>query len=149
MSTGPLKKRTKPAPAPVANDSDSSEFEDEFDDDLYKGEEDRKWMMTLNELEVISSVISFNGYLSNVSDPLLHSLPTPQREANITERQNKRELAKEAWMLNHQKRKNQQNAGSASKSKISAAEASSNQDKAAEDDMSSNARACPFVFCKV
>uniref|UniRef100_A0A7S0MKL3 Plus3 domain-containing protein n=1 Tax=Cryptomonas curvata TaxID=233186 RepID=A0A7S0MKL3_9CRYP len=113
VSTGPLKKRTKPAPAPVANDSDSSEFQDEFDDDLFKGEEDRKWMMTLNELE---------------------------REARITERQNKRELAKEAWMLNHQKRKNQQNAGSASKSKASATEASSNQDKAAEDDMSSNAR---------
>ncbi len=43
-------------------------------------------------------------------------------------------------MLNHQKRKNQQNSGAASKSKVSAAEASANQDKAAEDDMSSNAR---------
>jgi hypothetical protein len=52
-------------------------------------------------------------------------------------------------MLNHQKRKNQQNAGSASKSKVSAAEASSNQDKAAEDDMSSNARAYPCFMCRV
>ncbi len=74
----------------------------------------------------------------------LRSLLIAQREARITERQNKREIAKEAWMLNHQKRKNQQNAGSASKSRVSASE--SNQDKAAEDDMSSNARACPFVF---
>jgi hypothetical protein len=74
------------------------------------------------------------------TDSLLRLAANPQREAMITERQNKRELAKEAWMLNHQKRKNQ-NAGSASKSKASAAESSSNQDKAADDDMSSNARA--------
>jgi hypothetical protein len=90
------------------------------------------------------SIERFSILISS-ADPLLHLATTPQREAMITERQNKRELAKEAWMLNHQKRKNQQNAGSASKSKGSAAEASSNQDKAAEDELS-NARAYPRVL---
>ncbi len=72
VSTGPLKKRTKPAPAPVANDSDSSEFEDEFDDDLFKGEEDRKWMMTLNELEVFEvHSLSFDFLNCCFADPLL------------------------------------------------------------------------------
>ena len=55
-----------------------------------------------------------------------------QREAIITERQQKREIAKEAWMLNHQKGKQQQNAGSSSKSKA----ASGDANRAAEDDIS-------------
>ena len=43
----------------MANDSDSSEFQDEFDDDLFKGKEDREWMMTLKELEVFL-LVSFD-----------------------------------------------------------------------------------------
>lgn len=59
VATGPLKKRAKPVVAAAANDSDSSEFEDEFDDDLFQGEEDRKWMMTRSELEVIRKCYLF------------------------------------------------------------------------------------------
>jgi len=74
----PAKKRAKPAPAPAASDSEESTFEDEYDDELYKGPEDRAWMLTLNELE---------------------------REAEVAKRLESRQIAKEAWELKHQRKK--------------------------------------------
>mmetsp|Transcript_85866 Transcript_85866/g.228919 ORF Transcript_85866/g.228919 Transcript_85866/m.228919 type:complete len:318 (+) Transcript_85866:308-1261(+) len=96
----------------IANDSDSSEFEDEFDEELFKGDDDRQWIMTLNELE---------------------------REATFAERQHKRELAKEAWMLNHQRRKNQAIGGAASKNKA-IPETQTISDKTLDDDLIAGAR---------
>ncbi len=46
-----------------------------------QGEDDKKWMLTLSELE---------------------------REKILSERQDKRQIAKEAWMLQHQKKKQSQ-----------------------------------------
>jgi hypothetical protein len=135
VATGPLKKRAKPVVAPVAHDSESSEFEDEFDEDLYRGEEDRKWMMTLSELQVLCLHLRFSEFFY----ALRFLMPILQREATITERQQKREIAKEAWMLNHQKRKQQQNASSAPKSKASVSDVSS----AADDDMASARASTP------
>uniref|UniRef100_A0A7S0HX71 Plus3 domain-containing protein n=1 Tax=Hanusia phi TaxID=3032 RepID=A0A7S0HX71_9CRYP len=78
--TMPVKKRGRAAAsAPVAHDSESSsEFEDEYDEDYFKNEDDKKWMMSLNELE---------------------------REAIISERRESQTLAKEAWMVRHKKKK--------------------------------------------
>ncbi|EKX49920.1 hypothetical protein GUITHDRAFT_161975 [Guillardia theta CCMP2712] len=91
--TMPVKKRGRAAAAPVARDSESSsEFEDEYDEEFFKNEDDRKWMMSLNELE---------------------------REAIISERRDQQTLAKEAWMVRHKKKKeglNQAPAASASNS---------------------------------
>ncbi len=76
----PLKKRGKLAPATPPSDSgdESSEFEEEFDKDLFKDEEDRKWMMVLSEVD---------------------------RQGILAERQEKQNIAREAWQLEHMKKK--------------------------------------------
>lgn len=64
---------------PCATVSDSeSEFEDEFDTDFYKGPDDKKWLMSLSELE---------------------------REKVIADRKDKRAIAQEAWQLKQVKKK--------------------------------------------
>ena len=76
----PLKKRGKLAPATPPSDSgdESSEFEEEFDKDFFKDEEDRKWMMQLSEVD---------------------------RQGILAERQEKQNIAREAWQLEHMKKK--------------------------------------------
>ena len=76
----PLKKRGKVTPATPKPDSgdESSDCEDEFDVDFFKNDADRDWMMSLTELD---------------------------RQQIISERREKQELAREAWGMQHRKKK--------------------------------------------
>jgi len=76
----PVKKRGKVTPTTPRADSgdESSEFEDEHDVDFFKGTEDRQWMMSLTELD---------------------------RQQIISERRETHEVAREAWEIQHSKKK--------------------------------------------
>ena len=82
----PVKKRGKLTPATPKPDSgdESSDFEPEFDNNFFKSDDDRKWLMSLSEMD---------------------------REQIITERREKQELQREAWQLEHSKRKAAARAG--------------------------------------
>jgi len=88
----PVKKRGKMTPATPRADSgdESSEFEDEFDSDYFKGAEDRNWMMSLTELD---------------------------RNVIISERRESSELARESWAIQHRKKKSSEVAPVASVAK--------------------------------
>jgi RNA polymerase-associated protein RTF1 len=85
----PVKKRGKLTPATPKPDSgdESSDFEPEFDKDFFKGEEDRRWLMGLSEVD---------------------------REQIITERQEKQAVKREAWDLQHRQKKAAARAGASS-----------------------------------
>ena len=88
----PLKKRGKMTPqTPKADSGDeSSEFEDEFDKDFFKDDDDRTWIMSLTEFD---------------------------REQIIAERREQQAMNRESWLLSHRQKKERQNAASAAKEK--------------------------------
>ena len=76
----PLKKRGKMTPqTPKADSGDeSSEFEDEYDANLFKGEDDKQWIFSLTEFD---------------------------RQQIIAERREAREIKREVWLNQHRRKK--------------------------------------------